>query len=993
MASPTFTQVTFRARNDNGSETTATWKFNQGINWTQVVDTNFRVRFLLDETASRAWNNYSWNLYYSTDGTNYSAVDTTTPVKYSLSANFTDGDDTTSQLTGGSGAFLANNNGMCESTSTTNTGLAGNYFEIECSLQLDSTQLTDASSIYLRIYNGTSPVASYTATPQITVSNPIKVLVVNDASCTSQTDALGKLVLNSNVVVQDSFVTSQVDTFAISKVINLDVKDSICISRCGDLRLIFLDDFSDTNLANRYTVNTPTNGVIEVLSGQLHSTVTGTGTQTSSVERSMSGDTFIVDFTAKTNVTNIGETFTWLKILNVSGQTIFKLSSIDTGSSGLQISYVRKDGSEVLLYTTPFDGKEVKYQVEFNSTTNRRIVHLDDYRALYSLDFTSGSFDVVPDKIIFGVTPSSTANNRGEIYVDNLQVSKEVPLVLEKNLVVDNCYSTSQADNVTLETQTGAINLSVNDSGCITTSDNITIALQRRVRVSWLEFQIPKVIIPALDIQNSSVTSQVDTVQLTQTYNLAVQDCYSTTQVDQPVLVVPSFNLVVGSCYSLSQVDNVSVIVTKYLELQNTYSTTQVDAVSTTKQSTLSIVDTFVTSQSDFVLITKESYLVTQDLFSTSQTDNIVLTKQSTLTVLDSSCVSTLDTFVLVQTHNLIVSDAFSSSQVDHVTGSGESNLVVDDTFVTTQSDKALITKQSTLVVQDSFSATQSDFVSITKRSDLVVQDSFSSSQLDLCTITQVHNLSINDSYVTSQADSVTISGAGYLGVTDSYSVSFAETVTLTQVHNLIVQDSFSTSQSDVVNLVQNITLTVLDTFCTDQTDSFVILQQHNIITSDTYVEDYLDTFALYQTHNITLTDIYCDTQLDEISLVGNKFLTINDTYSITFSDIPSITQTYWLRVDNNYVPTFSDSPSLTQVHYLVIRDAYSISFVDSPYFVLVDHIPNRIDKVLNEHRGSTAEQEGRIDKVSYSKRYEKVDPRHVTIISRGSRIDKVDKT
>lgn len=177
MTQPSFTQVTFRSRNDNGSETTATWRQTQGTDDTYTTDTNYRIRFLIDETASRAWSNVTWNLYYSLNSGTYTAVGSGQPVKLSLSGNFTNGDNCTSQLTGGSGSFLTSNAGMCESSGATNTGAAGNYFEVEFCIQIDSAYVAHNDTINLRVYNGTSAIATYTDTPIITVSEPPTILV------------------------------------------------------------------------------------------------------------------------------------------------------------------------------------------------------------------------------------------------------------------------------------------------------------------------------------------------------------------------------------------------------------------------------------------------------------------------------------------------------------------------------------------------------------------------------------------------------------------------------------------------------------------------------------------------------------------------------------------------------------------------------------------------------------------------------------------------
>lgn len=171
MPNPSFTQVTARARNDDGSESAATWKAAQGTDVTIAVDANFRYRFRIDETAARSWTSLTWNLYYSLNGGAYTAVGAATPIQFALSGNFVDGDDTTTQLTGGTGTFVTNNNGMKETTGgAVNTGAAGDLFEVEFCLKMDSGQLANNNTIALRIYNGTSAIATYTYTPTITVS-------------------------------------------------------------------------------------------------------------------------------------------------------------------------------------------------------------------------------------------------------------------------------------------------------------------------------------------------------------------------------------------------------------------------------------------------------------------------------------------------------------------------------------------------------------------------------------------------------------------------------------------------------------------------------------------------------------------------------------------------------------------------------------------------------------------------------------------------------
>lgn len=162
-----FDQVAFRIRNDNGNETTATWVKAQNTNGGVARDTNFRVRFRIDETGGgTAWSGVTFNLYYSTGGA-YAAVTDSTPVKFVLSDNFVDHDDCTTQLTGGTGTFVTDNNGMAEAAGITNSGTKGYLFETEWCLQLDSAQIASNGYVDLRIYNGTGALAAYSQTPRV----------------------------------------------------------------------------------------------------------------------------------------------------------------------------------------------------------------------------------------------------------------------------------------------------------------------------------------------------------------------------------------------------------------------------------------------------------------------------------------------------------------------------------------------------------------------------------------------------------------------------------------------------------------------------------------------------------------------------------------------------------------------------------------------------------------------------------------------------------
>lgn len=168
-------QDSFRGRNDDGSQSGASWKATTNTNWTQAVDENFRVRFLVQETAGGSVNNANLQLQYNLNGTGWNSVNgTSSVVQSALSANFADDDNTTQQI--GAGTFISPNSGMDE-----NNGLAGenndidfdgnDEVEVEYCCQVLSGDVADTDTVQLRVVRADLTVLeSYTNTPSITVS-------------------------------------------------------------------------------------------------------------------------------------------------------------------------------------------------------------------------------------------------------------------------------------------------------------------------------------------------------------------------------------------------------------------------------------------------------------------------------------------------------------------------------------------------------------------------------------------------------------------------------------------------------------------------------------------------------------------------------------------------------------------------------------------------------------------------------------------------------
>ncbi len=241
MGQPITNQAGFRGRNDNGSETAATWKALLDVNWTQLVDAKFRVRFLLTNTGNKDLVD-GYRLYYSHNSGTYTRVTTTSNVIQStVSANtswtLTDGDDTTQLL--GSGTFDTgdwDNNGETDSF----TLVQAHETELEWCLTIDSGTVGNGDSIELRVYlDDDSVLDNYLTnkTPNITVS---EVSVVNfaatlaSATTTPDTPVLGLALellatLASSTTTPDTVVLDKVITFLATLATATTTPDTVAL--------------------------------------------------------------------------------------------------------------------------------------------------------------------------------------------------------------------------------------------------------------------------------------------------------------------------------------------------------------------------------------------------------------------------------------------------------------------------------------------------------------------------------------------------------------------------------------------------------------------------------------------------------------------------------------------------------------------------------------------------------------------------------------------
>ena len=174
MTAAVYDQDTFRGRDDDVGLNVDTWNGGGilGADWTQAVDVNFRVRFLVQETAGGSKNNQTFTLFYNHEGAGYTEMVAGGVLSPAATSQYANG-DTTSQLIGG-GSYLAGDSlgGVDNGEDTGFMDFAANEEgELEFCLTIDSAQVADTDTILVRVYTSAGvALAAYTDTPTITVS-------------------------------------------------------------------------------------------------------------------------------------------------------------------------------------------------------------------------------------------------------------------------------------------------------------------------------------------------------------------------------------------------------------------------------------------------------------------------------------------------------------------------------------------------------------------------------------------------------------------------------------------------------------------------------------------------------------------------------------------------------------------------------------------------------------------------------------------------------
>jgi len=159
----TFNQLNYRGRNDDGSQTTATWKAAVNTGWQQATGVTFRVRFDISESGTTAAT-LAGQLQSAKNGGSFQAVNaSSTIVKSVAGANVTDGTATTQQI--GSGTFTAGtveaSDGLCATTASMSSGT---HTELEYTVQINAADVGAGDTVQLRVVRSTSTAFTGTYT-------------------------------------------------------------------------------------------------------------------------------------------------------------------------------------------------------------------------------------------------------------------------------------------------------------------------------------------------------------------------------------------------------------------------------------------------------------------------------------------------------------------------------------------------------------------------------------------------------------------------------------------------------------------------------------------------------------------------------------------------------------------------------------------------------------------------------------------------------------
>lgn len=163
---PISNQTDFRFRVNSGNEATATWLAAINTDISIDVDTSFRYRVVVAETANST-NPLTVNLtlFFSLNLGTFTLITASTPIQFGTFIGSSDGDVTTQQV--GSGTFV---DGELDNTGVVaDLDIQNSETEMEYCLTIDSGQVANDDTIDLQAFTGGVALDNYGNTGRATV--------------------------------------------------------------------------------------------------------------------------------------------------------------------------------------------------------------------------------------------------------------------------------------------------------------------------------------------------------------------------------------------------------------------------------------------------------------------------------------------------------------------------------------------------------------------------------------------------------------------------------------------------------------------------------------------------------------------------------------------------------------------------------------------------------------------------------------------------------
>jgi hypothetical protein len=204
----TIDQKAYRFRNDDGTQTSATWKAAENTRWEvtdfTTADINFRLRMMVQETGGSSGSTDATIQYQRNNGTWTDITTTSSYVRIRLSSNFADGAATTSQLTSGTGSFIAGQ--MRETVTAATINHAGSdYGENEWSLFFRSADCVNGDNYKFRMLRSGTAFSTNSQYPEVFSWTPISTIedLNNIRNSTSGSTIVGNFRLTKDLDFND----------------------------------------------------------------------------------------------------------------------------------------------------------------------------------------------------------------------------------------------------------------------------------------------------------------------------------------------------------------------------------------------------------------------------------------------------------------------------------------------------------------------------------------------------------------------------------------------------------------------------------------------------------------------------------------------------------------------------------------------------------------------------------------------------------------------